>query len=685
MHRTARFAVWMSMVVTVVAAFQVFLAVDEAQPSGTRSAFVVERVDTATKAEALDLIAVVARDIGCTIDKVQPDPDDTAQARVLYAFVGDPQQFADRGGRDYPTFDAEVLTTRVLLADDITTEDLRGRYVTDLSAGDIDDLLERLTAGGLVVRDDTTPALGLLLYGVAQGNLAGAMVMTVLALAVAILSTMAQERKVPVLLALHGFGRARIFLRTVTAVTRTFGVGAVVLLIVGAPVLGIVNRFAQAMRFGRVVALALVTLYLIVIALVAVSALVLGRADPRAVIQGDRASWRVAGVAAVVQVVALAILIATTAAGMTRISRVADNLAVAEAWAAEGPLYALRLSVTGTHEDDMATAPALATVIADLEARGQVVLVRHQDAEDAGYTDGGSTADYGPEESASVIVNDEYLRRQSVRDEQGSRIVVESPSANAFTVIVPASYPGDADDLAARYTDYFEEMCTLGRPTGTVGCDPVGRVVRSASPQSDFLYNGTEYLPVDQQDRSFLRDPVLVVVSAESGLIAPFEYLSAVSMDDVLFTDPDDLRAALDAAGIAEAFQGIDNAADAVATSEMIARRQLRMDAVSLGIGGAVLLISSVVMATVYCDRQTRAMFVQLLHGARFPERHRNYLGAVIGLSVLGVGIALVGGGIAFRARDGLLALGLIAIQVAVAAVVIAVTENRFRADYIKR
>jgi putative ABC transport system permease protein len=392
--------------------------------------------------------------------------------------------------------------------------------------------------------------------------------------------------------------------------------------------------------------------------------------------------------AAAAQVAVLAIVLATTSASMSRVEAVSDSLAVSTYWSEGDALYALRLSTTGTHKDNVRDAPGLAAVITDLERADQVLLVGFKG--DVG-DDAGKPTD--PEGSDAMIVNNQYLERQVVHDAEGRRIADLPKRKDGFTLLVPRSYDGDPQALLEKYVAYFKDFaCTLARVDHSFSCHPQGKIVFTEPGQDLFTYSGTAFLPAEMQTQMFVHDPVVAVVPAVSELISPMEYLSYSSRDDVLFSDPAALGDALDAQriggsfqGIGGSFQGIDNAADAVTTSVALAKRELTMDAFGLALGWAVLVLSSVMMIAVYCDRRKRPMFVELIHGYSFVRRHWRYLAGAAVLSALGIGLGGLAGGSLVRGRDVVVAAAFLTAQIVVSLVAIRIYETRFRADFIKR
>jgi hypothetical protein len=162
------------------------------------------------------------------------------------------------------------------------------------------------------------------------------------------------------------------------------------------------------------------------------------------------------------------------------------------------------------------------------------------------------------------------------------------------------------------------------------------------------------------------------------------EYLSYTSLDDILFSDSQELGQALIDAGIRSSFMGIDNAADAVANTVDLSRRALRLDVFGVALGAAVLTLSALVLAAVYCDRRRRPVFVELIHGYGFARRHRWFLPAVLALPLAAVGSMCLIGHLT-QPRDLAAAAALVALQAGATGGAVKVYEARFGADFIKR
>jgi putative ABC transport system permease protein len=687
-HKMVATTIWGALVLTSIVAFQLFITTDEVQPAGTRGSFRIVKVDVATKETAIDTIAGTARELHCNIFLAQSDLRGATNVRTLFAFIGDVDTFDSNGGYTYPEFSPRTVATRVVPADTITTEDLRGDYVTSANPGQVARIRTMLDRKGLTTDDASVSRIGNLIYSVGRGNLAASLFVVVLALGLAISQATARNRKIYSLRALHGSPRIKNVGTEILGHTSVYGLGLLGLLVLGLPFLGFYNHFRQALGFLRLLAVAIVILYLAIIVLVAFTVLSLPRGNTPEVLKGERPSLRNGLFAAGIQVTVLAIVLATTTAAMSRIEAVHDTQDVYGTWSEGSALYAARLSTTtsSTHEEFLRNAPGFAAAVTSLERADQTLLVGYKGAAVEEFPEQESADPTFPEGSRSMLVNNEYLERQTVRDTGGRRITDLPSGKDRFTLLVPQSYDGDPKALLRRYVDYFRDFgCVVGRPDDSFSCDPKGSVIITRAGQDLFTYSGTEFMPAEQQGKMFLNDPVLAVVSASSELLSPEEYLSYCSMDDMLFSDPSALDHALREHGVRGYFQGIDNAADAVAGSMALARQELAMDAFSLTLGWALLILSSLVMVAVYADRRKRPMFVELIHGYPFLSRHWPYLAGATTLSVAGIGIAGIVGGSLTQGRDVAVAAAFLTTQVVISLVAIRSYEALFRADYIKR
>lgn len=191
-------------------------------------------------------------------------------------------------------------------------------------------------------------------------------------------------------------------------------------------------------------------------------------------------------------------------------------------------------------------------------------------------------------------------------------------------------------------------------------------------------------MPVDDQRPALVEDPVVAVVSAKSELLNPMRYLSYSSTENLLFEDVNTLKARLIQKDILSHFQGIDNAADAVARSVQLTRQQISMDILSMTLAAIAFVVSTFILAMVYCDRSKKMIFVRKIHGFRYYARHRAYIYMCAALCALSA-VAAVAIYHPNLLMDSMRAGIVAAIALGIALGVLTVYEKRMQADYIKR
>ncbi|MCT6918898.1 MAG: hypothetical protein M3Z49_06780, partial [Bifidobacteriales bacterium] len=74
--------IWASLILTMVVTFEMLITIDQELPAGTGTSFTVERVDTATKADAVRAIAQASKTLGINVFKIQPSFRDSMNSRV---------------------------------------------------------------------------------------------------------------------------------------------------------------------------------------------------------------------------------------------------------------------------------------------------------------------------------------------------------------------------------------------------------------------------------------------------------------------------------------------------------------------------------------------------------------------------------------------------------------------------
>ena len=671
----------------MVVTFEMLITIDQELPAGTGTSFTVERVDTATKADAVRAIAQASRTLGINVFKIQPSFRNSMKSRVLVAFVGDQKSFQRNGGYDYPSFSTRDQSTKVVSFEEITTQDLRGSYATNADRSHMEQLAKALSRSRIVVDESQSLWsrglwIGATIYALGRGGLWAGVAIIAITLVVSTAYSLSRNRKIHAIKAMHGYTSGRILVGELVSLLTTLVVGLMTIALVGLPFLWLINNFHQIWRLlrGLFIAVAVLTAYLVFLTLVLGGASTFRNRIP-AVLNGEGNELRDGIIAGFAQFMVVAVLFGTISGSLNRISAVQSTSRSLAQWSRISDQYVLRFSINITQEDMLRAAPPLMKVIEDLDSRGKAMLVGYNKFGSDYYDD-----PYEPDGADSMIVSPNYLGKQSIAGLDGKPVRVVGTDIGAFTLLVPSSYKGDTGALLKKYAEYFKGMCQedVARKQKPYSCNPHGVLVRTRSGQDISLFSGTQFMPAEDQQRLSLRDPVVAVTSPSSGLISPMVYLSYTSSDSVLFSDPELLQSKLDHYGISGYFQGIDNAKDSVAYTLSLSRNEQRGDVIAISFGLAAFMMAILVCSAAYCARRRRLSFVQFIHGYGFFRRHGGFLVMQnIGMLLTLMAVGIIGS--MNKVTDLMAGTLLFAVSSLIMAITVSVYESRFRADDIKR
>ena len=686
-HWIQRLTIWASLILTMVVTFEMLITIDQELPAGTGTSFTVERVDTATKADAVRAIAQASRTLGINVFKIQPSFRNSMKSRVLVAFVGDQKSFQRNGGYDYPSFSTRDQSTKVVSFEEITTQDLRGSYATNADRSHMEQLAKALSRSRIVVDESQSLWsrgfwIAAMIYALGSGGLWAGVAIIAITLVVSTAYSLSRNRKIHAIKAMHGYTSGRILVGELVSLLTTLVVGLMTIALVGLPFLWLINNFHQIWRLlrGLFIAVAVLTAYLVFLTLVLGGASTFRNRIP-AVLNGEGNELRDGIIAGFAQFMVVAVLFGTISGSLNRISAVQSTSRSLAQWSRISDQYVLRFSINITQEDMLRAAPPLMKVIEDLDSRGKAMLVGYNKFGSDYYDD-----PYEPDGADSMIVSPNYLGKQSIAGLDGKPVRVVGTDIGAFTLLVPSSYKGDTGALLKKYAEYFKGMCQedVARKQKPYSCNPHGVLVRTRSGQDISLFSGTQFMPAEDQQRLSLRDPVVAVTSPSSGLISPMVYLSYTSSDSVLFSDPELLQSKLDHYGISGYFQGIDNAKDSVAYTLSLSRNEQRGDVIAISFGLAAFMMAILVCSAAYCARRRRLSFVQFIHGYGFFRRHGGFLVMQnIGMLLTLMAVGIIGS--MNKVTDLMAGTLLFAVSSLIMAITVSVYESRFRADDIKR
>ncbi|MEU1320862.1 hypothetical protein [Streptomyces tibetensis] len=400
---------------------------------------------------------------------------------------------------------------------------------------------------------------------------------------------------------------------TVTAVTLTS--------------LGLYNGFAWLGLFAVVAAMAAALLIILVLAAHAAVLALTYKVDVLRSLKGElparAASISVYAVRIPALLLALSIATNVTLAGRGVLMRL-DNQ---KAYETVGEAVSIRLSgafAMRTEQLDEHVGPWLRQA----DRRGQVVLAGRRDLQASAP---GASLPSGE----FLIVNDTYLAKQPVRDPAGRRYTAQprhdkTPDSRSLRVIIP-------DSLASHTAVITKTASTImgSRQHRNVPLD----ALRSKTGQRLFGYNtGTHVYNSGHgpdEDRSMVRDPVIIAVPNGSRFLTDDAYTTYASQSGLIFPDPDDALNGIKTNSLQDYISGISPVGQKTALDLREAVSELRLHVFNLIVSAIILLIAGVGVCIIYSRKNAQTIFARHISGWRYVTTHRFILAVELAIAAI--------------------------------------------------
>ncbi|MFG2285627.1 hypothetical protein ACGFOU_06120 [Streptomyces sp. NPDC048595] len=227
-----------------------------------------------------------------------------------------------------------------------------------------------------------------------------------------------------------------------------------------------------------------------------------------------------------------------------------------------------------------------------------------------------------------LIVNETFLANQPVSDPKGQRYSPVPHNARAaephsVRLIIPESLASHASDIRATISDVFGKLDPDIRKRLKI------ETLQAKSGQQVFGYNSGDrspnaaYSPDD--DRSLLREPVLVVVPNGSNILTNDAYTTFATQDGIVFPDPGDVLTPLaeNKYGLQAYVAAVNPVGQNAALMLREAVSSFRLLLFNLIASVAVLLITGVGVCIIHSRKHAQAVFAQHISGWRFTATHR--------------------------------------------------------------
>jgi hypothetical protein len=223
-----------------------------------------------------------------------------------------------------------------------------------------------------------------------------------------------------------------------------------------------------------------------------------------------------------------------------------------------------------------------------------------------------------------LIVNDRYLQRHTIYTPDGAR--AQPVEGDEIRVLIPQQYSAESAVLTEDVSRWRQRV-SAGKDGSAA---PKMRTETTRNHQSLVTYSRSP-----EVRRATVEDPVVVVATGRSGVISNDEYVSMASSGGVLVENPDRAMRGLTAAGVGAYILGLSPFAQDAATEFRDAKREFSIRMANLVMAAAVLLVTALAVAVVYCRRNRQALFVKYLHGWPFGRTHWRVLVVEVALGLM--------------------------------------------------
>ena len=324
------------------------------------------------------------------------------------------------------------------------------------------------------------------------------------------------------------------------------------------------------------------------------------------------AAWAIVG-SYVLRGWGLLLILSISASLMTSAINLRDQRHIHQAWASIGNAYYIRINgaieylKVGRDVDER-----IGRWIRDADMHDKVSLASYQSLS-------------GPVTNI-LVVNNRYLAKHEILDSNG--ISIKPKDAGSIQILVPRRYSDVKSTVGAEVMRW-----ALSQNKDASKVPPRDLLVEEIRDGQSVVSYSRSMGVTDLK----LKDQIVVVVGGGSALISNDEYVSIASRGEVLVENPDAAMKSLTSAGLDDYILGMSPFAEDAAVNYRDAARELSMQIINLVVGIAVLIITGLAVAVVYCRRNAQVLFVKYIHGWSFGRMHWKILALEISFGLVTV------------------------------------------------
>ncbi|MEW2451325.1 hypothetical protein AB0896_27835 [Streptomyces parvulus] len=621
LHRGIKYVHAAVLATSAMMAFLFVRGLDEQLVLGNSAqVWVFESDDSVSGARVAREIAAFSEENEVAVAREAPDVRNPDGIRHLYMASGAPRSNAASWLRDaYPGFSAHV-ETRVHPLAEIGQRDPRGFYYVFGPPRAADALVAEFGGLGLRASVQHPLAAGELALFFSGDDLFWTFWVVALAAAATTGASVLLSAKAYGVLRLQGHSLWDVLARDLRQLAGFWAAAVCAVAAVTLAFLGYYNGLAWLGLFASVAVALAGPLVLLVLATHAAALVLISKvALPRA-LKGELPGRAALVATYLVRVPALLLALAVAMDVALAGQHVLAGQDTRSAYARAGDAVTIRLNGSLMGEQRKVIAQ-VGGWLRRSDTAGEIVVAGRRDLRDAS-----SEVRLPPGEM--LVVNESFLARQPVLDPAGRRYSARTPdgkgpNAHAVRLIVPDSLAGHTADIRAGLPDMFGRLA----PEVRRGLEVTS--LRAKDGQRLFGYNSgalspnTAHRPDD--DRSLVRDPVLVVVPNGSPVLSDDTYTAFASQEGIVFPDPEDALGALtaDPSGLGTYVTSVRPVGQSAALKLRDAVHDFRLQLFNLAAAVAVLVITGVGVCMIHARRRAQTVFARHVSGWRFTANHR--------------------------------------------------------------
>ncbi|GAA3802632.1 hypothetical protein GCM10022403_040890 [Streptomyces coacervatus] len=628
LHRGIRFAHAAILAFSAVLAFLFVRGLDESAPLGNSALVdVFDSDDSVSAPQVIRAVESFSTEHGVGVARDETDLKNPDGVRNLYVAAGSPDSMTAEWLREgYPAFSSD-FETRVHPMSEIAQRDPRGPYYVFGSPADADALRAKFAGLGLTAGVSHPLSYAELSEKYSDDPLFRAFCVVALAALTMTGASVLLSAKSYGVLRSQGMSFTGILFRELRQLAVFWSAAAGIVVAVTLAFLGFYNSFAWLGLFASVTAVIAALLIALTLATHAAVLALTFKVDILRALKGELPSRAASISVYVVRVPALLLTLSiatnVTLAGRDVLTRQENR----DVYHTVGDAVSIRINgALAPHMDQV--NKHVGPWLRKADRQGKVIVAGRRDLQI-------SAPDARLPAGEIFVVNDTYLSKQRVLDPAGRRYTStargdRTPDSFAVRVIVPESLASHAPAITEAASRIIDPSRTRHIPL---------KALPSRTGQHLFGYSTGAYVynaaHSPDEDRSLVRDPVLVVVPNGSHFLRDDAYTSFATQAGVVFPDPDDVLNGIKTERLQTYVNAMSPVGQQTALDLRDAVSELRLQIFNLIVSVLVLLVAGVGVCVIYSRKNAQSIFAKRISGWRYTTTHRFILAVEVAIAVI--------------------------------------------------